>query len=88
MPTRLLLFVGLPLLLAAPTTQAKIWRVNNNGGINASYASAQAAQDAAITVAGDTRHLEASQANYGSLRATKRLIIIGPGYFLRQNTNT
>ena len=66
---------------------AKIWRVNNNaGGVSADAATIQAGHDMAS--AGDTLHIEASAADYGSLTCVKPLVIIGPGYFLGSNPET
>jgi len=65
---------------------AKIWRVNNNSGIAADFTTLQAAHDGAS--AGDTLHLEASPTSYGGASFTKKLVVIGPGYFLNENPNT
>lgn len=65
---------------------AKIWRVNNNSGIAADFTTLQAAHDGAS--AGDTLHLEASPTSYGGATFTKKLIVIGPGFFLNENPNT
>ncbi len=62
---------------------AKIWRVNNNVGINADFTTLQAAHNGAAT--GDTLYLEGSPTSYGALTCTKKLAIIGTGYFLDQN---
>jgi hypothetical protein len=67
------------------TASAKIWRVNNNVGVNADFTTLQAAHNGAS--AGDTLYLESSPTSYGGLNATKKLIIIGTGYFLDQNLN-
>jgi len=37
--------------------------------------------------AGDTLHLEGSSIDYDNATITKKLVIIGPGYFLNENTN-
>ncbi|TDH28714.1 hypothetical protein EXU57_01155 [Segetibacter sp. 3557_3] len=74
------------LLTISSTTFAKIWRVNNNSGIAADFTTLTNAHNGAA--AGDTLHVEGSPNSYGSLTATKRLIIIGPGYYLSQNENT
>jgi len=63
------------LALIASNAFAKIWRVNNT------------AHDATTVLAGDTLHLEPSLVSYGSLTSTKKLIILGPGYFLNLNAN-
>ena len=60
---------------------AKIWRVNNTG-VPADFTTAQAANDAGTVSNGDTIHIEPSGTGYGNLSLTKRLIIIGNGYFL------
>ncbi len=71
------------LVLTATTANAKIWRVNNNSGITADFATVQAAHDAAN--AGDTVHLEPSGNSYGNLIMTKRLVLISSGNFITQN---
>ena len=74
------------ILSKAGLVHGKIWRVNNQPGINADFSSVQAAHDAAS--AGDTLHLEGSPTGYGSLTCTKKIILLGPGYFLAENPNT
>ncbi len=71
-------------ILISTSLQAKIWRVNNTG-LAADFTTLQQAHDDALVLAGDTIHLEPSVSSYGSLNAYKRLIIIGPGYYLAQN---
>lgn len=82
--------IGLVLVLACVTimAEARIWRVNNLPGVNANFTSLQAAHNSTEVQAGDTIHLESSPNSYGSLTSSKRLIIIGPGYFLGENPNT
>ncbi|MBC7642344.1 MAG: hypothetical protein H7174_08400 [Flavobacterium sp.] len=67
------------------SASAKIWRVNNNPGITADFTTLQAAHDAAMI--NDTLHIEPSIILYDSLIATKRLVILGNGYFLNENLN-
>ncbi|MBO9562794.1 MAG: hypothetical protein J7621_08475 [Niastella sp.] len=81
----LLLVVSL-LLLVCLNASAKIWRVNNIVGIAADFTTLQAAHDAATS--GDTLHIEGSPNTYNSLQVTKKLIFIGPGYYLDENPNT
>jgi hypothetical protein len=71
--------IFLLLLLVAVTTHAKIWRVNNNPGIAADFTTLQAAHDGAT--AGDTLMLEMSNNSYGNCTFTKKLVVIGPGYY-------
>lgn len=79
----LLLFVAAT--LTCSMSFAKIWRVNNNNGVTADFTGLQAAHDGAS--AGDTIYLESSPTSYGGLTCTKKLAIIGTGYFLDQNTD-
>ena len=62
---------------------AKIWRVNNNQNITADFTTLQAAHDGSSS--GDTIYLESSPTSYGALNCTKKLTIIGTGYFLDEN---
>lgn len=79
------------LILAAAcmtvAANAKILRVSNVSGSSAPYSSIDAAHDAAK--AGDTIMVDASSARYGGNYArydiTKKLVIIGPGYWLVEN---
>ncbi len=65
---------------------ATSWRVNNNPGINADFATFQAAHDAAS--AGDTIYVEGTPISYGACVLSKKLVVIGPGYFLLENDST
>lgn len=65
---------------------ATIWRVNNNGGVDAPFTTIQTAHDGAL--AGDTIYIEGSAVGYGSLTANKPLHYFGPGYFLGENDST
>lgn len=66
---------------------ARILRVSNVSGSSAPYASIDAAHDDAK--AGDTIMIDGSSAKYGGdygrYDITKRLVIIGPGYWLVDN---
>lgn len=80
--------------LTIHTASAKIWRLNNNGGtpnpaIVADFTGTlQAAHDNASVQSGDTIHIEQSSVSYGSCTFTKRLVLIGAGYFLASNPQT
>lgn len=66
---------------------AKIWRVNNNLGISADYTNLSTAiNDVANVLAGDTLMVEGSATGYGNITVTRKLIIIGAGYFLTENS--
>ncbi|MBC3540401.1 hypothetical protein ACFSC6_13105 [Rufibacter sediminis] len=83
---QLLLLSGLLLgFFSTHTVVAKIWRLNNNPGTTTGdFKALQEAHDAAST--GDTLYLEGSPNHYGSLSSSKKLIIIGPGYYLAENS--
>ena len=66
---------------------ATIWRVNNNSGVAANFTTIQAAHNSSSVVDGDTIHLEASPTSYGALTCSKRLVILGTGYYLTENPN-
>lgn len=84
------LLFGLVLAFFAMTFNsfATVWRVNSAPGSSAHYASMQTAHDASQTVDGDTLYVEGSATTAGALTCTKRLIIIGSGYFLGENPQT
>lgn len=81
-------------ILSFGTLQAqKVWRVNNrslNGmNVSADFRNLPDAVNAAA--AGDTIYLEGPQSgstNYGSVTITKKLTIIGPGYWLSNHDTT
>lgn len=63
---------------------AKIWRVNNNLGVQADFTDVPSAVAAASD--GDTIMVEASAKQYYAPTLTKRLVIIGTGYFFTDAT--
>ncbi|MEO7445058.1 MAG: hypothetical protein ABIT96_01040 [Ferruginibacter sp.] len=73
------------------SASAKIWRVNNNAGVNANFTSLPAAVASPLVMSGDTLHIESSASIYAggvNIFLNKRLIILGTGYFLTQNPKT
>ncbi len=79
MKTNQLLLAVLMLFATPFISNAKVWRVNNNPGINADFTTPQAAHNAAS--AGDTLHIEPSPINYGNLVLSKPLTILSIGSF-------
>ena len=79
------LSLSLVLILSIAFADAKIWRVNNNPGADADFTTAATAITGAS--AGDTCYFEASATSYGNANLTKKLVFIGPGYFLGTGTN-
>lgn len=72
--------------LAFLSAFATIWHVNNNAGIVADFSDLAAAFNSALVVDGDTLYIYGSGVSYGEPGPlTKRLSLIGPGYFLNQN---
>lgn len=66
---------------------AKIWRINNNAGVQADFTTADAARSSASVLDGDTLYFEASPNDYGGIILSKRLVIIGTGYLLDNANN-
>jgi hypothetical protein len=67
----------------------KIWIVDNNAGSTSKdFTALQAAHDGAA--ANDTLYLIGSPTNYlvSKITVTKKLVIIGPGFFLTENPDT
>lgn len=70
----------------AQFASAKIWIADANpGDTGADFKTIQAAHDGAS--AGDTIYCIGSAQSLGDATFTKKLTIIGPGYFLTENTN-
>ncbi|PZR25661.1 MAG: hypothetical protein DI535_17150 [Citrobacter freundii] len=63
-------------------SDAKVWRINNTVGINANFTQISEAVASSSVSAGDTLYVEGSSAIYNTVELKKRLVIIGPGYFL------
>lgn len=76
------------LLFISTDVFCKIWIVDSNPGSTAKdFTNLQAAHNGAA--AGDTLYMIGSPINYITTKVTitKRLVIIGPGYFLNENVN-
>lgn len=86
-PTLLFVLTFSTILFVTQSANAKIWRVNNNG-YSADFTSLQLANNDNRVTGGDTIHLEGSATAYVGTSISKKLIIIGPGYFLSENQNT
>ena len=66
----------------AMTAQSATFRVNNVDP-SAPYASIEDAVEVALE--GDTIMVEGSSTSYGDVTINKRVVLIGPGYWLREN---
>lgn len=65
---------------------AAIYTVNNRPNTDPDFSSLSAAHTAAQP--GDTLYICASSSSYGDLTISKRITLIGPGYFLEENPQT
>lgn len=65
-------------------SHAKSWRINNNVGVQADFTTFFDAAQSASVVNGDTLYIEPSATVYttNSFTLTKRLVVLGVGYFL------
>lgn len=68
------------------SANAKVWRVNNSLGVNADFSQISAAVSSVLVQSGDTLYVEQSATSYGQFNLNKRLVIIGSGYLLNENT--
>lgn len=75
------------LILLGISVEAAKFRVNNqltaSGSLYISFSTAHAAASA-----GDTIYMEGSPVGYGSIDISKKLVVIGPGYFFGTNPKT
>jgi hypothetical protein len=76
-------FIVFLLILISASAFSKIWRVNNNAGIDADFTTAQLAHDGAAAT--DTIMFEPSATSYGNMTITKQLVIFGVGYYHGNN---
>jgi hypothetical protein len=82
-------FISLIFIALTPFTHAKVLRVNNTAGMDADYSTLAAAVNAADAGAVDTIHVEGSVTPYtGNVTVNKKVVIIGPGYFLGSTAET
>ncbi len=70
------------LIITGTQTQAKVWRINSNIGVTADFDQGAAAISSLSVVNGDTLYFEPSTNNYQGFTLSKRLVLIGTGYFL------
>ncbi|WP_226177227.1 hypothetical protein [Hymenobacter lucidus] len=75
-------------MLIATSAEAKVWRVDNNTGTPGDFTTATAAVTSSSVASGDTLYFNGSATDYGSATLTKKLVMIGPGYFLNENPET
>ncbi len=87
MKTKFLCLFTFISFFAFQKANATIWRVNNNG-FSANFTSLQEANDDNNVLNGDTIHVEGSPIDYSGASISKKLIIIGTGFFLSENPNT
>ncbi len=71
--------------LTLVNAKATVWTVNNVNYENADFDQIQVAINSVLVSAGDTLYVEGSPDAYDNFTTTKKITIIGPGYFLSQN---
>jgi len=76
------------ILLSLQSAYAKTWVVSNVEGFPADFPTLQGAILDTRVVNGDILLVQGSGTDYGTIELTKRLTIMGPGYFLNQNPET
>jgi len=72
--------------ILSQSINATVWRVNNRPNVDADFTTLQAAIDGASD--SDTLYIGASETTYGSGIFTKKLIVIGAGYWHSENDTT
>lgn len=87
MKTQISTFILVLLTGLSFSAHAKVWRINNNAGVNADFTSANAAVISTTVQSGDTLYFEASATDYGGITISKKLVLIGTGYFLDSTNN-
>lgn len=75
-------------IMISSWTNATVWRVNSIPGVGADFASFNDAQNNPNVLPGDTLYIEPGAGTYGNITVTKRLVIIGNGFFLSENPET
>jgi hypothetical protein len=78
----LTVFTALLLLCAGTTAQARSWRINNDTSKKAHFTDINAAMSSSEVVADDTLYIDPGTTLTGTQNVTKRVTIIGTGYFL------
>lgn len=80
---RTLILLTVSIIFFPFVVDARIWRVNNQAGVDADFATVAEAIEAAS--ANDTIFIEPSVTSYGSITLDKPLYLIGVGYLLGAN---
>jgi hypothetical protein len=76
------------LLLHSGLSAQTTWVVSNSPGFPSTFNDLQAAIDDSRVAQGDILLVQGSPVNYGDIDVTKRVTIMGPGYFLNENKET
>lgn len=77
--------MGIAALLLCGTVNANSWRVCSKPEAGANFLSVAAAVASNSVFAGDTLYLEPGHFEQSDLNISKKLVLIGPGYFLTEN---
>ena len=79
------ILMGIAALLICGTVNATSWRVCSKPEAGANFTSVAAAVASNLVFAGDTLYLEPGHYEENTVNITKKLVIIGPGYFFEEN---
>jgi hypothetical protein len=85
--TLCIILAGISLMAIPDFLYAAKWRVNN-GSVQADFKQLHQAAASSVVVNGDTLYVEGSSTSYEDVTFTKRLVIIGPGFYLGENDST
>jgi hypothetical protein len=82
------LLIAILILSGGNFSFATKWRVNNNPVTSPHFTQVSSAINSASVLNGDTIYLEGSASPYASVNITKKVVLIGTGYFLGENDST
>lgn len=82
------ILIVLLIIVSSNLVFAKIWRIDQNPLTKPDFSRPQDAINDSRVLPGDTLYITPSQNWYNGIGLNKRLIIIGNGYFLNDNSNT
>jgi hypothetical protein len=82
-----IILVGISLAVIPDLLHAAKWRINNSS-VQANFKQLHQAAASSSVVNGDTLYVEGTSFIYEDVSFTKRLVIIGPGFYLGENEST
>jgi hypothetical protein len=82
------IFLSLLLIISNSKAFSSTWVVCNIPAFPGHFTDLQAAINSPNTMPGDILLVQGSGVSYGDIEVTKKVIIMGPGYFLEENPET